>query len=82
MSIGKFSVFEILDCRDNLRFTLPGSGRVRGIVRGIVRGALSKEMYTDFSFPDIPYELDYAHIVPRRLKLREWGGSHDKDVFV
>ena len=81
MSIGKFSVFsifEILDCGNNLRFALPGSGRVRGIVRG----ALSKEMYTDFSFPDMSYELDYARIVPRRLKLREWGGSHDKDVFV
>ena len=78
MSIGKFRVFEILDCRDNLRFALPGSGRVRGIVRGV----LSKEMYTDFSFPDMSYELDYARIVPRRLKLREWGGSHDKDVFV
>ena len=78
MSIGKFSVFEILDCRDHLRYTLPGSGRVRGIVRG----ALSKEMYTDFSFPDMSYELDYAHIVPRRLKLREWGGSHNNNVFV
>ena len=78
MSIGKFSVFEILDCRDNLRLTLPGSGRVRGILRGL----LSKEMYTDFSFPDIPYALDYAHIVPRRLKLREWNGSYDRNVFV
>ena len=78
MSIGKFRVFEILDCVADLRFTLPGSGRVRGLVRG----ALSKEMFTDFSFPDISYELDYAHIVPRRLKLREWNGSYSKDVFV
>ena len=78
MSIGKFSVFEILDCIAGLRFTLPGSDRVRGLVRG----ELSKEMYTDFSLRDISYELDYARIVPRRLKLREWGGSHDKDVFV
>ena len=78
MSIGKFSVFEILDCIAGLRFTLPGSGRVRGIVRG----ALSKEMYTDFSFPDMSYELDYAHIVPRRLKLRGWNGSYNRNVFV
>lgn len=81
MSIGKFSVFsifEILDCGDNLRFALPGSGRVRGLVRG----ALSKEMFTDFSFPDIPYELGYAHIVPRRLKLRGWNGSYNRNVFV
>ena len=78
MSIGKFSVFEILDCVADLRFTLPGSGRVRGLVRG----ALVKEIYTDFSFPDISYELDYAHIVPRRLKSREWNGSYSKDVFV
>ena len=78
MSIGKFSVFEILDCIAGLRFTLPGSGRVRGLVRG----ALSKEMYTDFSFPDMSYELDYARIVPRRLKLREWNGSYDRCLCV
>lgn len=78
MSIGKFSVFEILDCRDNLRFKVAGSGRLRKITNY----SLTKEMFTDFSFPDIPYALDYAHVVPRRLKLREWGGSYDKDVFV
>lgn len=78
MSIGKFSVFEILDCRTNLRFKVAGSGRIRKITSY----SLTKEMFTDFSFPDIPYELDYARIVPRRLKLREWNGSYDKDVFV
>ena len=78
MSIGKFSVFEILDCRDNLRFKVAGSGRIRKI-RSY---ELTKEMFTDFSFSDIPYELDYARIVSRRLKLREWNGSYDKDVFV
>ena len=78
MSIGKFSVFEILDCSDNLRFKVAGSGRLRKITSY----SLTKEMFTDFSFPDIPYELDYARIVPRRLKLREWNGSYDRNVFV
>ena len=76
MSIGRFSVLEILDARAAVRFTLPCSGRIAK-----PRILVMKEIYTDICYDDIKYDIDYARAVPRRILLKEWNGSYTNCVF-
>lgn len=74
--LGNISCFEIVDNSINPNIALVGSGRLRK-----AKGR-NKEIFFKEPCKDIPYELDYGVLVPRRVQAREWNGGYLESVFV
>lgn len=74
--VGRISCFEIIDKNTNPYVCLVGSGRLR---KGT---GVNKEIFSHETQTDIPYELEYGVLVPRRIQARDWNGGFLESVFV